>query len=63
MMNENTAKALVIVVSIVTRLFFGFTPLLVSRQFLTNNATDSLTSRPVRKKIDSTTRIASSNAL
>jgi len=49
-MNENTAKALVIVVSIVTRLFFGFTPLLVSRQFLTNNATDSLTSRPVRKK-------------
>ncbi|VVC43341.1 Zinc/iron permease [Cinara cedri] len=44
-MDQYTAKAIIFVLSIVTRLFFGFTPLLVSRKFLTNKATDSLTSK------------------
>jgi zinc transporter 1/2/3 len=44
-MDQYSAKALIIALSIVSRLFFGFTPLLVSRKLLTNKSTDSLTSK------------------
>lgn len=46
-MDQYSAKALIIALSIVSRLIFGFTPLLVSRKLLTNNPTDSLKSKTV----------------
>lgn len=48
-MEPYMAKVLIFFLSIVSRLFFGFTPLLVSRKFLTNKATDSLTSKTVSR--------------
>lgn len=47
-MDQYTTKALIIVLSIVSRLFFGFTPLFVSKKLLTNKTTDSLTSKTVK---------------
>ncbi|CAI6364012.1 unnamed protein product [Macrosiphum euphorbiae] len=44
-MDQYSAKALIIALSIVSRLIFGFTPLLVSRKLLSNKSTDSLTSK------------------
>lgn len=47
-MDRSSAKGLVIVLSIVSRLFFGFTPLLVSSKLVKKNSTDSLTSTTVK---------------
>ncbi|XP_050422252.1 zinc transporter ZIP3-like [Adelges cooleyi] len=43
-MDLYTAKALIVFLSIVSRLFFGFTPLAISRKLLTNKTADSLNS-------------------